>query len=409
MKREELVSLTFSVVRLQLLVTSMAATIFLSFILILRLYQFVTFYPMDLVFWLNEECERSFRTSEFEKLASMLTYYLPRVEWLFGLRDLETIALVHYLARSQMALGRYGEALQNLEKLLSILQPYGEDEYMGSILEDCGFVLHALGRHSEAIQCLHKALRIISEEQVCQYECEYGQDFKANQFVNEENRNFDNEDHDRLVAADDATIVAEMNPGSMDFVGGKLSNFEVGGELATSNSPSSSSLLRSFDSPSTQDLNEAFYVHSNLTTAVKELEAMLEDDAAHLRRQYRSAELASWRQDDDSLDSSSLARDASTVFNDFIAVPSVEVARLCKKLGEIYRDNGEYAEARLFFQNAVSVAMRINFNYSMESDIAELEIAIAQIAKIVDASGLNENIRGQSFDTYNRFLVGDHP
>jgi tetratricopeptide (TPR) repeat protein len=407
---EELVSLTFSVVRLQLLVALLAATVFLSLILVFRVYQFVIFYPTNLVFWLNEECERLIEISKFEQLISMLTHYLPRVEWLFGLKDLETIALVHYLARGQMALGRYVAALQNLEKLLFILQPYGENEYMASILEDCGFVYHALGKYEKAIQSLHKALRIISEEQVCRYEYESSQQITAKQFVNAENNDVDSQDHDRAIASDDSTIVADMNSSSLDSVSEKISIFEDDDALATSRNESSSSLLRSFGSPSTQDLNEAFYVHSNLTTAVKELEVMLDEDSASLSQHYQSAELANRRQDVDTTNSPTLTHDASTVFNDFIAAPSVEVARLCKKLGEVYRDNGEYAQASQFFQNAVLVATRINCDHSMERDIAELQHFIAQIkSNNTGVSIEKENFRSQSFDadTYNRFLVGN--
>lgn len=435
--RDESITLAFSAVRLQLLVGSIAVVFFLCLVLLIRLYHFVVYYPTNLVVWLDEESYNLFAEGNYSKLESVLSYYLPTVEWYFGVKDVETIALTHYFAKSQMALGTYAAANVSLHKLLTVLLPFGEDEYLASIYEDLGFVQHAMGNHHEAIQSLHKALRIISEEQVFRYEIEKGEFLcdKATASIEDIN------DYDRHVVIDDSdTVVPGMDASAADFLTSnpnKSKDFELEitsvvstaqkrfnsdaalfsqediDALTTSMSPSST-LMNSFGSPSTLDLNEAYFTHSDLNVAVQELETML-GDSNYVPQKYRhSSELASWREENGS-DSLKFKEEEirDCIYGDFVAVPSLEVTRLCKKLGDIYKDMGDITQSRLFYQNAMEVARRLDTTVSMGDIIAELQNLLNNIpmgtfrARSDILSIMGDKYESQTYDPdmYDRFFI----
>lgn len=420
-RSDESMTIAFSSIRLQLLVALVLSTFFLLFILFVRLYQYTVLYPTNLVAWLEEESTKAFNAGDFVALHALLSKYFPRVEWFFGLQDLETINLLHYLARSEMALGQNESAKHNLERLIEALLPYGEDEYLASVYEDFGFVQHALGNHVLAADALHKALRMISEEQVCRYEMDHGSVFTGKtvsetDWVDDHERHVtsssENEDHNSS-AMDEDLLRSFEGEHQMEAISlqQRLHLFGAGTseddiDAVTATLSHSSSLMHSFGSPSTLDLNEALMVHADLNHAVRELEFILDDSEYSTKK--RATEMASWRANDDE-DLRNLKERGALLFGDFLAVPTLEVARLCKKLGDVYHDAGDFAQAQVFFRNALSVVRKLNSTLDLGNDIIELESLIDNLMhRQVSQSMSPVADVHHSFDpaVYNRFRVG---
>lgn len=421
-RSDESMTIAFSSIRLQLLVGLVLSTFFLLFILFVRLYQYMVLYPTNLVAWLEEESTKAFNAGDFVALHALLSKYFPRVEWFFGLQDLETTNLLHYLARSEMALGQNESAKSNLERLIQALLPYGEDEYLASVYEDYGFVQHALGNHLLAVDALHKALRMISEEQVCRYEMDHGsvsvgKAVSETDWLDDHERHItsssENEDHNNSAMDEDLLrsfegdhqLEAISLQKRLHLFGAGTSEDDI--DAATATLSHSSSLMHSFGSPSTLDLNEALMVHADLNHAVRELEFILDDPEYSAKK--RATEMASWRVSDNEDDSSNFKERGALLFGDFLAVPTLEVARLCKKLGDVYRDAEDFAQAQVFFRNALSVVRRLNSSFGLENDIEELESLIANLAHCQMSQSMSP-VTGahHSFDpaVYNRFRIG---
>lgn len=417
-RSDESMTIAFSSIRLQLLVGLVLSTFFLLFILFVRLYQYTVLYPTNLVAWLEEESTKAFNAGDFVALHALLSKYFPRVEWLFGLQDLETINLLHYLARSEMALGQNESAKRNLERLIEALLPYGEDEYLASVYEDFGFVQHALGNHVLAVDALHKALRMISEEQVCRYEMDHGsvsvgKTVSETDWLDDHERHItsssENEDHNSSAMDEDLLRSFEgdhqMEATSLQK---RLHLFGAGTpeDDITATLSHSSSLMHSFGSPSTLDLNEALMVHADLNHAVRELEFILDDPEYSAKK--RATEMASWRANEIE-DPNNLKERGALLFGDFLAVPTLEVARLCKKLGDVYHDAEDFAQAQVFFRNALSVVRKLNSTLDLGNDIIELESLIDNLTHRQISQSMSP-VAGvhHSFDpaVYNRFRVG---
>lgn len=329
------------------------------------LYRHLLIYPRNLVVWLDEECHRLFSLGDFSDATRMLLGYLPLVQWLFGPNDVETIACLHYLARAQMATQDFPSSRSTLERLLSVSSIYGEDSYLASVYEDLGFVQHALNDFSGAANSLHAALRILSEDIACDEFVKRGA-----------------EDETSFLGMDDDTVIHSKDHCSPVFVSPNRSDSsplhhridaknDHNTDVSACTTSPTSQLLHSFGSPSTLDLNEALFAHTDLTTAVKELESLLDDGDLSLQSEAQRP------------------RPSLEVeyFSDFINAPRPEIARLCKKLGEVYLDHEDYSQAYCFLQNAKIVLEKLeemeeddnqSFQYSQTSAALQESIQVAQ-------------------------------
>eukprot|EP01033_Poteriospumella_lacustris_P014611 gene14611-10447_t len=118
--------------------------------------------------------------------------------------------------------------------------------------------------------------------------------------------------------------------------------------------------------------------------------------------------MASWRANEIE-DPNNLKERGALLFGDFLAVPTLEVARLCKKLGDVYHDAEDFAQAQVFFRNALSVVRKLNSTLDLGNDIIELESLIDNLTHRQISQSMSP-VAGvhHSFDpaVYNRFRVG---
>lgn len=333
-------------------------------------------YPKRLVDWLEEKSNNLFSEKKFHQLINLLRWYLPIVRFLLGDDHVDSSAFSHYLARAYSATGRPDRALPLLLQVLDSYAPFGKDIYLAQVFEDLGVAQHQLHSNDSAIKSLHSALRIYSEESVCHACVGSGRRlFQENDWDSDNNLS----DDEHPTASIDSHIFSTSPKRS------RLSGIRTSLAVSSSDTsqpsdsesedlPENSSpdllglhhetpILANLDmndtntpnsSPSTMDLNQAFFAQSDLALALRELEDLLTD-----------------------LDSPVISVDDSnttntTLFRDFQTVPTVDVARVCKELADVYAEVGNFGEALLFYNNSLEVLLKLE-QPELESIVEEIK------------------------------------
>eukprot|EP01032_Pedospumella_encystans_P013269 gene13269-15286_t len=130
---------------------------------------------------LEKQAIRLLSEHKYAEVKTLLTTHLPCIEGYKGARHTDVAAFRHFLGKALLALGEHRAACQELSRVVSIYESYGEDLYMAHALEDLALAQQELpitkgkskittGNTSTAIALttMQRALRIFTEEALAQ-------------------------------------------------------------------------------------------------------------------------------------------------------------------------------------------------------------------------------------------------
>lgn len=286
-------------------------------------------YPEYLFNWLDQECGRLFAEQRFPLVIRVLRWYIPQIRLFFGEHHIHTSALKHYLARGLIASGQMESGLNYLFQVLGNYLPYGEDLHVSQVYEDIGYVQYELKQYRAALQSLHATLRILSEEFACR------------SFVDQQMKK--DPDWTNLSMSNIETSSCNVTPERVDrqHRDASLLDPTSAANAHMVGSAGSSNTMGAETSPSTMDLNEVFFAQTDLKSAMRDLEHFLGESA----------------EDEEELGIA--PSQEIKLFQDLQRIPTVDIARVCKKLGDVYSELAAWKDAHVFYCNALAVLQHL--------------------------------------------------
>ena len=130
---------------------------------------------------LEKQAIRLLSEHKYAEVKTLLTTHLPCIEGYKGARHTDVAAFRHFLGKALLALGEHRAACQELSRVVSIYESYGEDLYMAHALEDLALAQQELTitkkksnnsivneNATMALTTMQRALRIFTEEALAQ-------------------------------------------------------------------------------------------------------------------------------------------------------------------------------------------------------------------------------------------------